>query len=613
MTSNIWVRRVTATRSDGTSSVIELKPGLNCIVGPSNAGKTRVAKTIAYACGENDIPFTAETGYVSASVTFTSDKGDVTLTRSLNRPRRVSINSSNPHIASGDYSVSRKGKNPINDALLSLINIEASRKVVTNESYRTVSFTWNSIRHLMLVPENQIVRPEPSILLPRSSSGTTITQNLSTLLVLTQDEDFTGVVSQETESERRARKKPLHVSFINNSMPFSHESKKLEQIERKAIEDGTTFEAYAQQLHDTIETLNLRRRYIISQDSQVVEQISELNQELEQISVRITQGETLISQYDADLARLDLQLQVLRHNREHPYPDTCQFCHSTIQMKPPSDEDITAREAEAKRIHMLRTDASKHLNALQNSKKDLQHRLDKAQQSHLSLMDELKHEIQPEVKTTQERLDNLAAAARISAEQTELLAMRNHYLAALDEKDQDHPDFEKYKPRNWFHEDFYYSIRSKLQDILYLIHMPNAGKADFDRQTFDITIDGYSKAAEQGKGYCALLNTVLLLAFHDYLNRRSSHALQWLLIDTPLLGFDEGVHAISTSMRAGLFDALKEQARDQQIIILENTDHIDELDFDSNVNLIRFTKNRHQGRYGYLNDVYDITETTPLR
>ncbi|MBT1175070.1 hypothetical protein JS530_06065 [Bifidobacterium sp. LC6] len=182
-----------------------------------------------------------------------------------------------------------------------------------------------------------------------------------------------------------------------------------------------------------------------------------------------------------DQARLDLQLQVLRHNREHPYPDTCQFCHSTIQMKPPSDEDVTAREA------------------------------------------------------------------------------------------------------------------------------------DFDRQTFDITIDGYSKAAEQGKGYCALLNTVLLLAFHDYLNRRSSHALQWLLIDTPLLGFDEGVHAISTSMRAGLFDALKEQAKDQQIIILENTDHIDELDFDSNVNLIRFTKNRHQGRYGYLNDVYDITETTPLR
>ncbi|QSY56980.1 hypothetical protein BSD967_03020 [Bifidobacterium saguini] len=120
-----------------------------------------------------------------------------------------------------------------------------------------------------------------------------------------------------------------------------------------------------------------------------------------------------------DQARLDLQLQVLRHNREHPYPDTCQFCHSTIQMKPPSDEDVTAREA------------------------------------------------------------------------------------------------------------------------------------DFDRQTFDITIDGYSKAAEQGK--------------------------------------------------------------DQQIIILENTDHIDELDFDSTVNLIRFTKNRHQGRYDYLNDVYDITETTPLR
>ena len=49
-------------------------------------------------------------------------------------------------------------------------------------------------------------------------------------------------------------------------------------------------------------------------------------------------------------------------------------------------------------------------------------------------MDELEHEIQPEVKTTQERLDNLAAAARISAEQTELLYANFIISAALDEK-----------------------------------------------------------------------------------------------------------------------------------------------------------------------------------
>ena len=38
----------------------------------------------------------------------------------------------------------------------------------------------------------------------------------------------------------------------------------------------------------------------------------------------------------------------------------------------------------------------------------------------------------------------------------------------------------------------------------------------FSRETFDIEIGGYSKAEEQGKGYCAFFNTVMMLAFHDY-------------------------------------------------------------------------------------------------
>ena len=122
----------------------------------------------------------------------------------------------------------------------------------------------------------------------------------------------------------------------------------------------------------------------------------------------------------------------------------------------------------------------------------------------------------------------------------------------------------------------------------------------FSRETFDIEIGGYSKAEEQGKGYCAFFNTVMMLAFHDYLNRRSVHAPGWLLIDTPLLGFDEGAYTANGSLRSGLFEHLKLQAANQQIIILENTDHIGELDFSGNVNVITFTKDQTDGRYGYL-------------
>lgn len=62
-------------------------------------------------------------------------------------------------------------------------------------------------------------------------------------------------------------------------------------------------------------------------------------------------------------------------------------------------------------------------------------------------------------------------------------------------------------------------------------------------------------------------------------------------------------------MRAGLFDHLAQQAKDQQIIIIENTDHMQGFALDESANQISF-KNRDQGRYGYLAGVYDAGEGT---
>ena len=41
---------------------------------------------------------------------------------------------------------------------------------------------------------------------------------------------------------------------------------------------------------------------------------------------------------------------------------------------------------------------------------------------------------------------------------------------------------------------------------------------------------------------------------------------------------------------------------------MENTDHIGELDFSGNVNVITFTKDQADGRYGYLDGVVDVAE-----
>ena len=58
-------------------------------------------------------------------------------------------------------------------------------------------------------------------------------------------------------------------------------------------------------------------------------------------------------------------------------------------------------------------------------------------------------------------------------------------------------------------------------------------------------------------------------------------------------------------MRAGLFTYFMNH-QEGQLIIIENLDHIPNLDYESSgANVITFTKRRGDGsRYGFLNEVY---------
>ena len=94
----MWIRQVKAIRNDGNASTIDLQQGLNCIIGPSNTGKTGIAKTISFVCGGNVIPFTDVTGYAGASVTFSTEHGEVTLQRSL-ASQTIQVSSTDSDVA----------------------------------------------------------------------------------------------------------------------------------------------------------------------------------------------------------------------------------------------------------------------------------------------------------------------------------------------------------------------------------------------------------------------------------------------------------------------------------------------------------------------------------
>lgn len=390
-----WIRQISAIRKDGVESAINLTCGLNCVIGASNTGKTRIAKTVEFVCGGKETPFTDKTAYEVAQVTFITNDGEVSLSRSTRTQNTIHVESSNPAVASGSYSVSSRSGKSINTVLLALLGIEPTRRIATNETYHTVAFTWNAVRHLMLVPEDQVGRPQPSILFPKSTTLTTLTQSLSSLLVLVQDDKIDSSMQTESASEHRTRRKAVE-QFIHQQLDdIEPRIKRLEEMRHIATNEGKTVHTYLEALRKKALHVEQQRQTLLDQDARTISHISQLNQQYEHLEVLIRQRKVLISQYESDAARLDLQLQAMKHARTHAYPTTCQFCHSSIHMSAPTEQDILVVSTEIEHIHGIQADVETDLAILADRADKVQRELQLKQQQHRQNMHTLESDIQP--------------------------------------------------------------------------------------------------------------------------------------------------------------------------------------------------------------------------
>jgi hypothetical protein len=144
------------------------------------------------------------------------------------------------------------------------------------------------------------------------------------------------------------------------------------------------------------------------------------------------------------------------------------------------------------------------------------------------------------------------------------------------------------------------------KEILEECNYENLTSARFNLSDFDIEVNGGKKSTTHGKGYCAFLNTVVVLMFRKYFATKAMFTPGLLIIDTPLLGLDQGVDdAAPESMRTALFRYFMNNQSEGQLIVVENIEHIPNLDFEkAGATVTTFTKGRFEGRYGFLEGVY---------
>lgn len=144
-----------------------------------------------------------------------------------------------------------------------------------------------------------------------------------------------------------------------------------------------------------------------------------------------------------------------------------------------------------------------------------------------------------------------------------------------------------------------------LNKILKECNYRSVGYASWDFSSFDILMDGVPKSEDQGKGYRSFLNSVVALMLYEYFNTDDVFIKPgFLMVDTPLLGFDENEEAFDgETIKNGLYQYFLNHQGDGQVIIVDNLNVIPtDIDFAARgVNVITYYKDEKDGHeYGFM-------------
>jgi hypothetical protein len=139
-----------------------------------------------------------------------------------------------------------------------------------------------------------------------------------------------------------------------------------------------------------------------------------------------------------------------------------------------------------------------------------------------------------------------------------------------------------------------------VEAILREWHFPNAQRVFFDEGKRDFQIAGKNRGST-GKGLRAITHAAVKIGLMVFCRERNLPHPGFVVLDSPLLAYwkPEGVEddLSGTDLKEMFYRYLLGLRSDCQVIVVENEHPPDDVSRDSNV--IVFTKNPHQGRYGF--------------
>lgn len=617
MSEHLWIESLQVTGDEVEPSIINFAPGLNVIHGPSDTGKTYLAKTIKYMLAGSTRPFPPETGYTKIRMVLRSSEGKVALSRQIGSSK-ITVHADRVFAVPVDeFAANNTDANPtgytVSDLLLRMIGVREERVVITNQYGGRKKLAWKNLSDTLHRGEGRVTAEE-SIFTTNKHAA------LSAFLTLFYDQDLSTISEHEDPAEQGLRKRIL-VPHINDQITF-YEKRIGELADELGDEPAHGVDEQLRALSKELETLSTKQNDARTRLAELTVKISDSEKDLAADRLTAAKYDDLATVYVGNIKRLTFAAGVQEVVDEMPTPLDCPFCGSELE---DHDHDDLREAAQAEADAII-----SDLQALTEVQSTLADKINSQEQTLVGLRrqqeqieTQLSQQLMPEITKSQVTI----AALRAYQEKVAEKDMLEQYRAALGDELEDVLDPEEPKaafhPADQFPDSFYTDMTAYVRHVLTEAHYADAERAYFDKETFDIRVGRKAKRSH-GKGYRAFFNTVTLLALRRYIHEHAAHKPTIVVIDTPTLGLEHqksGRNLVTsrdeqgrpvTGLLRNLFDYMIDTGDQGQLIILNNTDATPASTFDAECTMeLVFGEEDDADRPGFLAEIREEGDATP--
>ncbi|QZY76118.1 AAA family ATPase [Limosilactobacillus fermentum] len=607
MNNKFHISSVKVTGPGVRDSEVQFREGLNIVEGGSDTGKTSIVHCILYVFNKswgnkNDskrhkkFPFLDEYGYTQVVVTFKNKKGYITISREKDA-QKVQVDSSFSGISSGYYSVNNTKRKNLNDILLEMLGMQERHQIPKNINYQTQNFSWKGISPLWYVDENDVIQANPIMLPLYNTQTTAFLSSLIFMITGSEIEIPEGIRDPKTKKAKDEATKGQLAKQLQES------SSKIEEIHSQLAEKKyDNVEDQLQVIVDKIDKLNEQIYERVNNIHSIQQELTGISQQIEEMTVYVARFKNLRSEYIGDVKRLSFIVNGEQQLKHIQGKRKCPFCNQTINPKD-NYNHTKAAQAELSRIIEQLESLEQSTNDVKNKKHNLEQEQHDKEEHLNQLSQKLQKEMKPELKSLRKQQENYQNYLLLKNKEEiykGLISEWSDEINKIDNEKEKHPE---YHPLEHLPENFAKKISDIVRTILIECDYAGLENVRFDIKNFEIEINGIQKSDNHGKGYRAFLNTVVNLAFREYMYENAMYS-SWLdIIDTPFLGLEEaGDSHIPEHLKTGLLDYLISHQKEGQVILIENNKDLPQKSLSKEkVNVIEFESDSK--RTGFLLDI----------